>query len=116
MLSERRDLDRIARTEGILWVVVSVAPGDVSMSLQSSMVVGPDEAIVAVFSEMCRFGTTLVTESWLLGTESPASLVRLWLAMGCSAAFQSISCVAGPGFSVERVRARADRENESHKT
>ena len=47
-----------------------------------------------------------VMESWLPGTESPASLIRLWRAKRSSAAL-SLSCVAGPGFRASPRRTAA---------
>ena len=41
---------------------------------------------VAGISDICRLRTPSVTESYLPSTESPASLIRLRLALRCSAA------------------------------
>ena len=61
---------------------------------------------VAEVSVSCKFRTPPVMESWLPGTESPASLTRLWRAMRSSAA-RSLSCVAGPGFHASPRRTPA---------
>ena len=45
-------------------------------------------------SEILRPCTALVTDSWLLGTESPASLIRLRAALGCSVTVKSLACGA----------------------
>ena len=61
---------------GTLWVVVSAV--GVSGGFPTVGTGGAGKAMVAAGeSEIRRFWTALVTESWLLGTESPASLIRV---------------------------------------
>ena len=65
MRYERRDLDCCFGRGGLLEFLIVDSGG-------AGRAAGP-----AGESEIRRFSALLVTESWLLGTEPPASLIRL---------------------------------------